>query len=260
MSDWPSVWILFITFRRTKFALRAIDALKAHLKYSNLHWHICDDGSKLTDDGTERNHIEVLAEAINGDVTWHEMGTPWDEFNMGGNTNRGIEIAQDAGCHLYFTVHDDTILEDDLDLHPHVCVLEEHPNAGFIRFNRLSDGLAGVITGYSASRLSSVEQVYLRLIREWSLQNPWKSDTYLHAFQPALIHQRFYDAYGYYPEHYNPGLTECGMCALYNQSELGEDGPQILVPVHFWAKGVNWTHLYKRAHAYKELTGSDSEW
>jgi hypothetical protein len=257
MSDWPCVWILFVTFRRTESAIRTLHSLQTYLHYPNLHLHICDDGSRITDDGTDRNHIEVLKESWYGSVSAHEMQTPWGEFNMGGNTNEGIRQAREAGIEHLFLVQDDTLLVDPLDLKPYVCILCEHPQVGMMRLNYLSGGLAGYFIGYQASKLGC-EVTFLRLIREWSLYNPWQTDTYLAAFQPSLVHTRFYDSYGLYPENYHPGLTECGMCAHYAQSELGEDGPQVLIPVHHWPMGVKWVHLQKRAHAYKELTGSDT--
>lgn len=254
MSD--PVWILFLTFQRTTFAVRTIEALKEHLFYENLHWHICDDGSKITDDGTERNHIQVLAKAIGGDVTWHDMETPWGQFNLGGNLNRGIEIAQEHGCNQYFIVEDDTVLLGDLDLSPYVGVLKENPQVGFIRFILLVCGMAGLVTGY---RASGRVVPFLRLIRKWCMENPWHRDSYVHAFQPALVHRRFYDAYGYYPEHKPPGDTETGMCTQYNSSSLGEDGPQILWPMDVWPKNVQWFHFKARATPYKTLTGSDGK-
>ena len=250
------VWILFTAFRRTQVAVRTIAALKEHLHYPNLHWHICDDGSKITDDGTERNHIKVLKEAIDDEVTAHDMGTPWGEFDLGGNINRGIQIAQDHGCSQYFLVGDDYILLDDLDLTPYVATLKENPQVGFVRFVLLVPGMAGLVTGYRGGN-----QVipFLRLIREWCLRNPWKIDSYVHAIFPALIHQRFYDAYGYYPEHMTPGNTETGMCSQYNDSSLGEDGPQILWPIPLWPMQVRWGHPKKRSDIYRNFAGENGK-
>ena len=251
-----SVWILFLTFRRTIFALRTIRALKEHLFYENLHWHVCDDGSQIADDGTERSHIEVLTERIGGDVTWHDMGTPWGQFNAGGNANQGIRIAQEHGCNQYFIVHDDSVLLDDLDLTPYVGVLKENPQAGFIRFCLLVGGMSGIVTGY---RATGRMMAFLRLIRKWCMENPWHSDSYVHAFQPALVHRRFYDAYGYYPENKTPGNTETGMCSQYNYSPLGEDGPQILWPMDLWPRNIRWFHFGLRAVPYKTAAGGDGK-
>jgi len=252
MSDWPPVWILFITFRRTEYAIQTLRALQTNLHYPNLHLHVCDDGSKLTDDGTDRNHIEVLKEYW-PDSSFHEMSTPWGEFNMGGNTNRGIKLAQEQGVDYYFLVHDDTVLQSPLDLKPYVCILSEYLQTGMIRLNYLAGGLAGHFVGYKASKLGQ-EITFLRIIREWSTQSPWLNNNYTSAFQPTLVHRRFYDSYGLYPENLHPGLTECGMCSQYNFSPLGEDGPQILAPLHHWPMDVKWNHVTGRAHHYKELT------
>lgn len=257
MSDWPPVYILFITFRRTQYAIQTLESLLSNLHYHNLHLHLCDDGSKMTDDGTNRSQIEVLTSLWPGPVTSHEMPTPWGQFNMGGNTNTGIQFAQDRGGDYLFLIQDDTILLDPLDLEPYVCILCEHQATGMIRFNYLAPGLSGTFIEYPASRLGQ-NYTFLRIIREWSIHNPWKTDTYIPAFQPSLVHRRFYDAYGLYPENLHPGLTECGLCGTYINHPDKEDAPQVLIPLDLWPRNVRWHHIQKRAHYYKELTGSDT--
>jgi hypothetical protein len=66
-----------------------------------------------------------------------------------------------------------------------------------------------------------------------------------------LYHKRFFDAYGMFPENEHPGLTEVHYCAKYNDSPLGEDGPQIWVPLSK-GPGSPWYHIGRgqRAHHY----------
>ena len=249
MSEWPPVWILFITYQRTESALRTIDALKRNLNYPALHWHICDDGSG-------GDHVDRLKDAIGGDVTAHVMARngPHD-FNVGGNINAGMEIARGAGVPITLMNLDDWEMLKPLDLRPMVDVLEAHEQIGLIRLSYYVSGNAGVSTIYQTPRLENEDYLWNRLIREWSMHNQWNRDTYLFSMQPYLSHIRFFDAYGMYPEHLHPGLTEVEMCRLYNDSPLGEDGPQILFPigkriVHAWYK-----HNAPRQQHYAEIAG-----
>ena len=135
-SEWPPVWLLFATYKRTKAALRSISSLKKHLKYPNLHWHVCDDGS----DGS---HVEALVTAIGDGTTWHtiEREGPRD-YDVGGNINKGIKRALEAGANIHLMSFDDFILVGDLNLCPMVDVLDAHSNVGFIRLGYRSWGLA----------------------------------------------------------------------------------------------------------------------
>jgi len=95
MSDWPVVWLLFVTYKRTETAVRAIRSLCHHLIYPNLHWHICDDGSGEADDGSGRRHLDVLLNELDEDTTWHEMPRQHaHDFNVGGNINEGLRASR----------------------------------------------------------------------------------------------------------------------------------------------------------------------
>lgn len=254
-GDWPPVWVLIATYKRTEVSLRAIENNLKFLDYPNLHYHIADDGSGETDDGTHRWHVGVLAEAIGGDVTWHEMDTPEGQFNTGGNINRGIEIAQQNGCSIYLVICDDDMLVEPWDIRPHVDLLDTHPAVGALRCAHLSEGQGVLIQSFVTER---VQKRYLwgRIIRDWSINNPWETQTYLAIFDTIIFHQRFFDAYGKMVEHQHPGITECELCKAYNYSPLGEDGPQVMLPLGP-NPGSPWKHISKRAHYYRALTERD---
>jgi len=252
--DWPKVWVLFATFRRTEAALGTIKSLGEHLKYPNLHFHICDDGSGETDDGTDRWHVGILAEAFAEfapDVTWHEMDTPPGQFNTGGNINRGIRIAKENGCEIHMLNFDDWALLRELDIRPHVDLLDFNKDIGFIRLSYLVPGMAGVCMGYEASeRLSRSGHIWLRLIRGWSMRNPWKTDNYLVSTQPYVAHVRFFETYGWHPENCNPGVAETKLGAQYLHSIHGENGPQILHYIGPYTTHAPWGHMVGRANFY----------
>lgn len=255
MTDWPKVWVLFGTYKRTNAALGTIESLRKHLKYPNLHFHICDDNSGETDDGTNRWHVGVLSDAFAEfypEVTWHEMDTPPGKFDTGGNVNRGIQLAQQSGSNIHMLVFDDWALNRDLDIRPHVDILDTRQDVGFIRLSFLTPGIAGVCMHYECPRLNAAH-IWLRLIREWSIANPWYRDTYLVSMQPYIAHLRFFNSYGYFMHGVNPGVTETEKGRDYLNSNLGEGGPQILHHVGLSVSHAPWGHMVGRAHWYAKL-------
>ena len=255
MSDWPPVWILFVTYKRTLVSLQAIKSLKQYLVYPNLHWHICDDGSGETDDGDGKWHAIVLADEIGGPVTWHEMERqgPYD-FNVGGNINRGMGIAQQSGCQIVLTTLDDWALTRVLDLRPAVDMLDTYQETGFVRLSHWVQGLSATCVQYSLPRLGC-DYMWMRLIREWSLKNPWGSEFYLPSMQPYLAHLRFFDTYGWLKENCHPGITETSLCAQYNDYEGGETGSQILFPLGERFFHVPYRHIASRQEHYVDVAG-----
>jgi hypothetical protein len=222
------------------------------LKYPNLHYHICDEGSGETDDGTSRNHIEVLASEFGEGCTWHDMKTPRGQFNLGGNANEGIKTARFNGALIYLLVEDDTILDAPLDLRPFVDILDATGFVGYIRFNYLCAGLAGEVVGYESPRLR-------RTLPFLHLKRSYSNNHYVPAFNPALLHYRFIEAYGWYPEGLHPGLTETRMCDQYKEKET-EDSPYVIAPLCHWPRDIRWLHAAGRAHDYKLFSEGKLEW
>lgn len=253
--NWPPVWLLFATYRRTDVSLQAIASIKKYLSYPNLHWHICDDNSGDTDDGTNRHHVSVLMGAIGGDVTSHEMDTLPGEFNLGGSTNRGIRTAQEHGCDIYLIVCDDDALIEPWDIRPHVDLLDSQEEVGAIRCAHLSEGMGVMVDSYMTDRIG-LWYSWGRIVRSWSLNNPWKSQCYLNIYDTILYHSRFLDAYGWFPENLHPGQTEVDFCAQYTHSELVEKGPAVFIPLGK-GPGSPWRHLAGHAHYYKKLVDGE---
>lgn len=258
-SDWPQVWLLFATYKRTVAALGTIASLEEYLKYPNIHYHICDDGSGETDDDTGRDHVDVLKSAISEfspDVTAHIMNTPPGQFNTGGNINVGIRFAQKNGSLIYMLVFDDWALLRGLDIRPHVDILDNRNDVGFIRLSYWVPGMSGVCVNYPAPRMNNAHHMWVRLVRKWTLFNPWATDTYMISTQPFLAHMRFHEAYGMHPENVNAGEAEIGLGKQYNESPLGENGPQVLYPIGPGVTHAPWGHMVGRAHHYKAQFGA----
>lgn len=254
---WPPVWVLFATYKRTVAALQTVESLGKYLKYPNLHFHICDDGSGSTDDGTNRWHAGVLAAKFAEfypDVTWHETDTPPGSFNTGWNINKGILEARQRDVSIHMLIFDDWTLLGDLDIRPMVDVLDTYNQVGFIRLSYLVPGLSGICTRYDSSRLN---QPYLwwRLIRKWSLYNPWKTEPFLVSTQPYIAHLRFFNVYGWHPEGMPPGESEELLGYQYNYHRSVENGPQVLSPIGPCTTHVPWGHMAARANDYAEQFG-----
>lgn len=253
-DEWPTVWVLFATYKRTEAALTTIESLRRHLIYPNLHYHVCDDGSGETDDGTNRWHAGVLTDAIaqfDPGVTHHEMDTPPGAFNTGGNVNRGIAAAKANGCDIHVLIFDDWALMRDLDIRPMVDVLTRYNEVGFIRLSYTVPGMAGVCTRYDDRHGG---WMWLRLIRNWTLRNPWVTDSYMVSTQPYIAHARFFEYYGMHPEHCSPGEAETGLGSQYNRVNH-EEGPQILFSIGRCTTHAPWGHIAARAHDYAAVFG-----
>lgn len=256
MADWPEVWVLFSTYKRTEAAINTIRSLGKYLKYPNLHFHICDDGSSKTDDGTERWHVGALVDEFSAfypGVSWHEMSTPPGQFNTGGNINKGIRVAAENGADIHMLVFDDWALLRELDLRPAADVLDTFASVGFIRLSYRVPGLAGICVRYDVKRLGNAPWMWFRIIRDWSLNNPWVQQTYLVSTQPYIAHKRFFDYYGYHPEGIDPGSSEIGLGVQYNIGN--KNGPQILFNIGICTTHAPWAHSVGRAHDYAAKHG-----
>ena len=131
-----------------------------------------------------------------------------------------------------------------------VDVLDTQPAVGFIRLSYWVPGLAGVSVRYDANRCGG-GHMWIRLIREWTLHNPWESDSYMVSTQPYVAHRRFFEAYGMHPENVNPGVAETNLGSLYNAGT--EDQPQILFPIGPITVHAPWGHMVGRANDYAKV-------
>jgi hypothetical protein len=248
--DWPQVWVLFPTFKRTEVSLRNIESLRRHLGYPNLHWHVCDNGSGETDDGTERQHAEVLTDAIARfypSVTWHEM--PLQHIHgcdFGGSINRGMRLARSSGTEIVLMNCDDFGLAGDLDLRPMVDLLDNYPDVGLVRLGYWVRGYAGICCEYFLPRLGH-SYMWMRLVQAWSV------DPYLFSMEPHLAHLRFFDAYGYYMRRKYPGATEIQMMETFYRASRG---PGIFFPLGRKFVHVPYRHTAPRQRDYAAVAGA----
>lgn len=208
MTD-PVVTILLTTYIRTEYAIKTIQALKQNLIYPQLNWFISDDGSPP-------EHTHILQQVIGPSYNIRVFNS--NRHGVGYGMNSCLqEIFESA--ELFLCVEDDWILNNPLDLRPHVNLLMKHATYGMVRFGYLSAGLAGHVIS---------EEGHLF----WQLDP--NENQYRFAGHPSLRHKRFHEVYGYYDEGKPPGWTELSMCGRVNAKP---DGPAILYPAECGAWG-----------------------
>lgn len=204
MSDYPPIWVMLTTYRRTEMALRTVRAIKQNLIYPNLGWYISDDG---TDDP---NHINSILEEIGSEYQKHTYNSA--RKGVGHGMNYVLQNVFEHYGHLVLSMEDDWELNRPVEFVPYVKTLMDHPEHGMIRFGYLSPNLLGY-------NISEEGKLF------WRLDN--NGETYRYAGHPHLKHLRFHEFYGYFDEGLTPGMTELSMCGKTNAKP---GGPNILYP------------------------------
>lgn len=232
MTDLPHVSIGFVTYRRTKEALRTIQSTCENLIYPKelRSWYVGDDGSPV-------DHLSEIISALSTNeeniIGYHNerMRHPGQEdtHNAGIGWNRTLGLCHQKSDFVLW-LEDDWELERPLDLVPYVKLLQEREDVGICSFRILSIG-ADVHTVGHAGR------VYLKYQRVTQ---------YAFSGNPYLRHARYTKYYGTFAEDRNPGLMELHQDDQYRLA-VG-DAPQIWRPVDISSWG-GWSHI-----------GTDKSW
>jgi len=204
VSDYPPVIVLIVTYRRLELALATIRSIKQYLDYSNIGFHIADDGSG-------KEYVGKLYQEIG--PTYSVTASDAGRGGVGVNMNMGIDsiLGKPHEADFWLHLEDDWVLRNHLDLAPCVRLLEEDKRIGMVRLGRLSGGIKGETIG-------GADKVW------WLLEKG--SDTYVFSGNAALRHRRFFEAYGPYPRGLHPGQTELWYCDKFSQTS----GPAIAWP------------------------------
>ncbi len=199
MTDWPLVVIMLITYMRTDLAVRTVKGVKEKLAYPNLGWHIADDGST-------KEHIEALFEAIGQPVPV----TNANRKGVGRSMNLGMRECLLRGSYILW-LEDDWELVRPLELWPCVQLLGQVEDIGMVRLGYISPGLRGQL-------ISHADRLW------WKLEKT--GFHYVFAGHASLRHAKFVAAYGNYREGLTPGETELYMCSQFNDTP----GPTVALP------------------------------
>ena len=216
MSEFLTVVLL--TYKRTDYAVRTIQAVSARLQYPNWGWYISDDGS----DALHHETVWEACIATDRPIVGHHNGA----LSYGGGANAALDVAFRQG-QLVLMLEDDWELTRPFDIWKYAAVLMERPDIGMVRTGYLNTGLGATLISHSGSQY-------------WILDDSESKHHSSHAFagHPAIIHQRFFDSYGWYPERWQPGETELRMCWHVTSIE----GPVIVWPAELGAAGP-WAHI-----------------
>ena len=187
--NWPKVTVFIVTYDRPREIRLTIDALKKHLKYKGeLLWH-------LSDDGTERPYLFEIKRDY-PDLKFSSTVT--ERKGFGANCNKGMTNCWARSDYLFFC-EDDRVVTRDMDLSSGVAVLESNKNIGLIRY----DGVAGHALDLQLREIETdIGKVQCMVISHTSPHLNYYSN------QPHLLHRRFHDKYGLYPEGMSLGRTE----------------------------------------------------
>lgn len=216
MSEFVTVCL--ITYERTEYAIRVVEAVGRHLVYPNWGWYMADDGSREEHYNAVGATIERTGREM---VGWHS-----DRISYGAGANRALATAFQKGD-LVLMLEDDWELSEKLDVWKYAALLMERPDIGMVRMGYLNKGLHGVLFGHNST-------LYWTLNDEQSREY----SSFAFAGHPALIHRRLFESYGYYPERWQPGETELKMCW---QVSAGY-GPKIVWPAELRQAGP-WGHI-----------------
>ena len=205
--------VILLTYQRTDYMMRTVHGLGNHLRYPEWGWYVSDDGS------SDEHHSWAVgsAEATDRPVIGHHNA----KLSYGSGANAGLHAAFDHG-HLVLMLEDDWELTSDLDIWKWAALLMERPDIGMVRMGYLNAGVSGTLIGHNGSLYWMLDDTESR-----------HHSAFAFAGHPALIHRRFFDAYGLYPERWQPGETELQMC----WQVASQNGPSIVWPAELASAG-----------------------
>jgi hypothetical protein len=222
--DYPPVTILLLTFKRTDYAIRTVQAVAKHIRYQgDLLWYVADDGS----DEEHWRTVNTLIDSISDKrIGYHTL--PGGTY--GENASKGWHVALDH-CDITLFLEDDWELRQELNITPYVNLLMNTPRIGMVRMGYLNLGMRGTVFGHMGKLF-------------WELDRT--VDPYVCTGHPCLRHRRFREAYGAIPAGLNPGETELAYALQYRDAVFG---PEIVWPAEL-GEGSNWFGHIGEAKSY----------
>lgn len=208
----PPIAVIILTFQRTQYALETITAARRNLIYPDLRYYLADDGS-------HDDHYRKCLEALDGVNLIGHHTLPGGTY--GKNINKAYYAVRDT-CPLTLPLEDDFVLNRPLDLTPYANILIAEERLGMVRLGNLPINLDCFTEGYQGLMFLKIQ----------------KGRQYTFSGNPSLRHDRFWQSYGEYPGHLNPGDTEVS----YDWHVRNTDGPEIIWPVDAGAWGY-WDHI-----------------
>jgi glycosyltransferase involved in cell wall biosynthesis len=261
MTNWPDVTVVICTYDRPEEIRTTISSLIANIKYppEHLYWHIADDGtpSEPNDPYPYQYTLSLIKYLGDRGQSGRIRFTRTDRKGWGANVNAAIKDVRSD--YIYFT-EDDYVLLKPLDLRPYVAIMEMSDLIGMIRFGIAGHSLTAALREFNImSKMPEYQEngggrgssglgtVQMWLLDRFLSSGPYSE--YLYSNRPHLVHKRFYDVYGLYPEGILLGDTELAYNA---QIKRGSSTPEIACPAN-WC-GWNYDHIGHSRQGTKEDT------
>ena len=223
-EDLPMVVINLLTKNRTELAVRTIHAAMRHLKYDGkLVWFI-------TDNGSEAGHVQRVLHTIPhsmmlaGTVRNGTIGECWNE---------GLKDIFEKAEYC-IRLEDDMVLKADLDITRYVKVMMTNAKIGMVRLGQMVIDLEFISEKFRIDTHIGFEEDVFLMVE--------KTMPYCFSGHPAIIHKRFHEVYGYYPEtQMSAGELEIAM----DFSVRNNHGPAVFVPWDLGRFGTwgAWDHV-----------------
>lgn len=213
------VTIVLLTYNRTDYAVRTVEAVQKHLRYPDLRWYVSDDGSP------DEKHVKTVLKAVEK-TKWPLLGYHSEHMSYGSGANKGVVAAHAQGA-LTLMLEDDWELREDLDLWPYAALLMERLDIGMVRMGYLNIGLMAHLEAHGDLPFWRLDDTESR-----------NKSSYAFAGHPSLIHSRLFHFRGYYPEKWQPGETELKMAWQVS----GSFAPNVVWPARLGMHGP-WHHI-----------------
>lgn len=191
--DYPPIWILMTTYRRTEIAIKTIQGIKENLLWPNIGWIV-------TDDCTGGDHLKQLRDEIGGSYATFTYDNE-KHLGVGHNMNWGLRKTWEIGADLTLMLEDDWYLEKPFDPTAAVNLLMNNPNAGMVKWGYLS-------AGANADIVSEENNLWLRFNKN--------GFQYIYTGHASLRHKRLHQKVGMFTEGLRPGDNELDFCGKYN--------------------------------------------
>lgn len=213
--------VVLITYERTDYAVQTVKAIEENFRYPNWSWYISDDGSRP-------EHVEEVMNAIDPKHFDSEYGVGGHSIraSYGAGCNRGLEWAFQRGS-LVLMLEDDWRLSREFDIWKYAALLMERPDIGMVRTGYINQGIYATLLGHNGALYWGLDDTQSR-----------NYSSFAFAGHPAIIHSRFFDKCGRYPERWQPGDTELRMC----WQVASAYGPKIVWPAELGERGP-WDHI-----------------
>jgi len=194
---------------RTHAVCRTLESWEKYLHYrGQLTVHLADDGSKPEH---SPDWSRLISRFPISSISWQ------DRQGVGASLNAGFREAFRESPIVLYAV-DDWALTEDFDLDPWVNTLIQESWIGSIRLGPPHPNIRG--------RVQMLPDGWGLVLDRYG---------YAFSFRPALYHERFYQAYGPFPEHCSALHSE----QQYNEFYAATPGPEIIL-----ALPHPWEHIY----------------